>query len=81
MLGMGLDRARLKQTLRFEQMDRSPMRRNACELKTEKVQMGMGEHWEKRAFIVAPVQYLLVLGIKWLCKTCPISIGPKGSFG
>lgn len=69
---MGLATKPLKETVTFEQMDSTPMGRNACDSKMEKVPMGMGEHWKPWFFIVAPeVQYTLVLGIRWLCEHIP----------
>lgn len=43
-LRMGLATKCLKETLTFEQMDRSPMGGSVCDLKTETVPMWMGEH-------------------------------------
>lgn len=49
-------------------MDGSLKGKNACEPKMDKVLMGMGKHWEMKAFIVDPqMQYSFLLGIEWLC--------------
>lgn len=53
-IGVGLSVVPLKRQLTFEQMERPLMGKYPCDHKTEKLHIGMGQHWETWLFIIAP---------------------------
>lgn len=68
-MGMGQATIPLKRQLMFEKLDGSLMGGGPCDHQTEKIPMGMGQHWKTRSFIIAPtVKLLLVMGIYQLHK-------------
>lgn len=65
--GLGVEITRLPSPIIFEQMDGSPMKGDPCTEMTAPLLMGLGLHWERRSFVIAPTaKYPVVLGVDWL---------------